>query len=105
MNIPNNTRFGTCWNPRPVVITLLFVIHGVLGLRTIGAMSPTYDEALHLYAGYAALKKDAYTVNIAHSPPLAQMWSALPLLPFDLSVPLEVSHGVLVVESEGDAYI
>ena len=40
--------------------------------------SATFDEPLHLTAGYAALASGDYRMDISH-PPLVRMWASLPL--------------------------
>lgn len=44
--------------------------------------SATFDEPLHLLAGYAAVQAGDFRVDPTH-PPLARMWAALPLLVVD----------------------
>jgi len=48
----------------------------------------TYDEAIHLAAGYGYLKTGEYRFNVEH-PPLGKILAALPLLPLKPHVPLE----------------
>lgn len=55
----------------------------VLSLSASGRKSPTFDEAVHLYAGYAYLKWGDFRINPEH-PPLAKMWAALPLMVMNL---------------------
>jgi hypothetical protein len=45
--------------------------------------SPTYDESIHLFAGYSYLKWGDYRINPEH-PPLVKMLAALPLMALDL---------------------
>ncbi|HEX4048365.1 MAG TPA: hypothetical protein VH309_11050 [Elusimicrobiota bacterium] len=51
-----------------------------LGRALIGASSPTYDEPVHLAAGYTDLVDGRYRLNALDHPPLGEMWAALPLL-------------------------
>ena len=53
---------------------------------TVVQKSPTFDEPIHLYAGYSHLKWGDFRVNPEH-PPLAKVLAALPLLV------VEVNHG------------
>src|SRR5215475_2653488 len=66
-----------------LVISLAFVL--VL-LGTINRLSPTFDEPVHVLAGYSYLKWKDYRVNPEH-PPLAKTMAALPLLAFDIKDP------------------
>lgn len=63
------------------VLTLIFV---ALSLASIAYKSPTYDETVHLFAGYSYLKWGDYRVNPEH-PPLVKMLAAAPLLALDLN--------------------
>jgi hypothetical protein len=51
----------------------------VLSLGSIQQKSPTYDETIHLFAGYAYLRWGDYRINPEH-PPLVKMIAAAPLL-------------------------
>ena len=62
------------------VLPLVFV---GLSLSSILQKSPTYDETIHLFAGYSYLKWGDFRVNPEH-PPLVKMLAALPLLALDL---------------------
>jgi hypothetical protein len=50
-----------------------------LQLGSTRANSATFDEPVHLAAGYLALTRADYGFDITH-PPLLRMWAALPLL-------------------------
>jgi len=63
-----------------LIIIILLFIHFFCGLNTINKLSPTYDEPLHLTAGYSYLKTNIYYLNIYDHPPLAEMIGAIPLL-------------------------
>jgi hypothetical protein len=52
----------------------------LLGRALIRASSPTYDEPVHLAAGYTDLVDGRYRLNAMDHPPLGEMWAALPLL-------------------------
>ncbi|OGR46008.1 MAG: hypothetical protein A2X37_09485 [Elusimicrobia bacterium GWA2_66_18] len=51
-----------------------------LGLGSIRSTCATYDEPVHLAAGYTDLVQGRYRLNAMDHPPLAEMWAALPLL-------------------------
>lgn len=51
-----------------------------LGRGLIVSSSATYDEPVHLAAGYTDLVHGRYRLNAMDHPPLAEMWAALPLL-------------------------
>jgi len=63
------------------VLPLIFV---VLSLGSVAHKSPTYDETVHLFAGYSYLKWGDYRANPEH-PPLVKMLAAAPLLALDLN--------------------
>ena len=67
-----------------LILLLLFFVQG---LFFIGANSPTYDEAMHLAAGYSYLAKRDFRIN-PENPPLNKELVTLPLfliyrLPFN----------------------
>ena len=67
-----------------LLLVLFFIIQGIF---FIGANSPTYDEAMHLAAGYSYLAKRDFRIN-PENPPLNKELVALPLfliyrLPFN----------------------
>jgi len=74
---PPKNRFT---NGRVFIVCLLLAIHAVLGIQTIRFLSPTYDEPVHLAAGYSFLKTGDYRMNAFANAPLAQLWAALPQL-------------------------
>ena len=53
-----------------------------LGLGFIRSAAPTYDEPVHLASGYTGLRTGRF-LNAMDPPPLAEMWSAAALLPFE----------------------
>lgn len=61
-------------------ILLAILAASLLGLGQIRASSATYDEPVHLAAGYTDLVHGRYRLNAMDHPPLAEMWAALPLL-------------------------
>ncbi|MBN1622567.1 MAG: glycosyltransferase family 39 protein [Endomicrobiales bacterium] len=61
-------------------VLLLFIINIVFSLSTITYLSPTYDEHIHLTAGYSYWNTKDYRLNAFDHPPLAEMWAAIPLI-------------------------
>jgi hypothetical protein len=59
------------------------VIFVVLSVGSVLQKSPTFDETVHLFAGYSYLRWGDYRVNPEH-PPLVKMLAAAPLLALDL---------------------
>ncbi|MDX6767888.1 MAG: glycosyltransferase family 39 protein [Elusimicrobiota bacterium] len=57
-----------------------FALCALLGAGLIRASGPTYDEPVHLAAGYTDLVRGCCRLNTMDHPPLAEMWAALPLL-------------------------
>lgn len=69
--------------PRATLIAALVIsvlVPVVLGTGLIRASSATYDEPVHLAAGYKDIVEGRYQLNALDHPPLAEMWAALPLL-------------------------
>lgn len=52
----------------------------LLGEPFLRAAGPTYDEPVHLAAGWTDLVDGRYRLNALDHPPLAEMWAALPVL-------------------------
>ncbi|HUK39587.1 MAG TPA: hypothetical protein VLX11_01035, partial [Candidatus Acidoferrales bacterium] len=69
-----------------LLVVLFLGLFTALALGTIKRQSPTFDEPLHLLAGYSYLKWGDYRVNPEH-PPLAKILGALPLLALDVKDP------------------
>lgn len=55
------------------------LVYGTLEIASGRALSATWDEPIHLAAGYAALETGDYRVDLSH-PPFMRLWAALPLL-------------------------
>jgi hypothetical protein len=73
----------------PVLVSIALAIglaFMLVLLGTIKELSPTFDEPVHVVAGYSYLKWGDYRVNPEH-PPLAKALAALPLLAFDIKDP------------------
>jgi tetratricopeptide (TPR) repeat protein len=71
-----------------LVLALFMGVFSLLTLTSARQKSPTFDEPTHLFAGYSYLKWADFRVNPEH-PPFAKLWSALPLLAFDIQDPRE----------------
>lgn len=67
-------------------IALFIVVFGLISIGSLRQKSPTVDEPIHLLSGYASLKWGDYRANPEH-PPLAKLWTALPLLALDIKDP------------------
>src|SRR5271166_3344357 len=67
----------------PVVVSLAAIV-GVLEFRSAIGETQTWDEGIHISAGYSYLAFGDYSWNVEH-PPLVKMMSALPLLRMGLS--------------------
>jgi hypothetical protein len=68
-----------------VVLALFLFFFFLISLTTALQKSPTYDEPLHLFAGYSYLKWGDFRVNPEH-PPLAKVLAALPMLAADVDI-------------------
>jgi hypothetical protein len=62
-----------------LLVTVFFLISSSASLQK----SPTYDEPVHLFAGYAYLRWSDFRINPEH-PPLAKMLAALPLVAMNI---------------------
>lgn len=62
--------------------------HIYLAEGSIATYSPTYDEPVHLTAGYTAWKESRYQYNGAGHPPFSEMWAAFPLLFLNPIIPV-----------------
>ena len=74
---------------RGIVIALLVLIAAQLFLST-RQESQTFDESIHLYAGFEYWKHRDFGRNPEH-PPLAKMIAAAPLLPLALKEPAPIA--------------
>lgn len=59
--------------------------HLYAGISFIRSAAPTFDEGVHLVAGYSYLKSGRFIMELTGHPPLSEALSALPLLGFNLS--------------------
>jgi 4-amino-4-deoxy-L-arabinose transferase-like glycosyltransferase len=72
---------------RNVAILAAFaLLYSILQFNSYTRRSATWDEPMHLTAGYVALTKGDYRVDTTH-PPFLRMWSALPLLLMEVREP------------------
>ena len=62
----------------PAVAAILAIV-GTLEVRSAMGETQTWDEGIHISAGYSYLTLGDYSWNVEH-PPLVKMVSALPLL-------------------------
>ena len=65
-----------------IAVVLISLVFFLLSFSAALQKSPTYDEPVHLFAGYAYLKWGDLRINPEH-PPLAKALAALPLLAVD----------------------
>ncbi|MBI3564938.1 MAG: glycosyltransferase family 39 protein [Elusimicrobia bacterium] len=66
--------------PLAAAVLLSVLAASLLGAGPIRSTGPTYDEPVHLAAGYTDLVHGRYRLNALDHPPLGEMWAALPLL-------------------------
>ena len=72
-----------------ILVMAFLITHFILGYQTIKVISPTFDEPVHLAAGYSYLKADDYRYNSQDHPPFAKMVAAIPLLFLDAALPIQ----------------
>jgi tetratricopeptide (TPR) repeat protein len=65
-----------------LVLATFVVLFTTLEVYSYRQKSATWDEPIHLTAGYLAAARGDYRVDPSH-PPLLRMWAALPLLGMD----------------------
>ncbi len=76
---------STSWEFWLILATVVMVA-GALEWRSAAGETQTWDEGIHISAGYAYLTRGDFRWNQEH-PPLAKMLAALPLLPMGLELP------------------
>jgi hypothetical protein len=69
-----------------LAVAALALTSGVLQIRSALQEDQTWDEAMHLTAGFQYWRTGDFTRNSQH-PPLAKLWAALPLLGMDVVLP------------------
>ena len=62
------------------IAALGLLVFSGLGTAFIRASGPTYDEPVHLAAGYTDIVDGRYRLNARDHPPFGEMWASLPLL-------------------------
>lgn len=77
---------GDSWQASAVVLSVFALLFSLITVTGFLQKSPTFDEPIHLFAGYSYLKWGDFRANPEH-PPLAKLWAALPLLAFELNDP------------------
>lgn len=71
------------YSGRAIGVGFLLIVFCLLSSTAARQKSPTFDEPLHLFAGYSYLKWGDFRINPEH-PPLAKTLAALPLLGLDI---------------------
>jgi len=89
-----------------IVVVGTFALYLILvALTSIAEKSPTHDEPLHLFAGYAYLKWGDFRVNPEH-PPLAKALAAFPLIMHDsLAVQINRAERDFVQQDRDSAWV
>jgi hypothetical protein len=85
------------------VLAVFAAVFITLSVASHSRMSATWDEPMHLAAGYMALAEGDHRVDPSH-PPFIRMWAALPLLAMDVNVDRAALSRASAPESTGDAY-
>ena len=67
------------------VLTLFAFVFVGLQIASFTQKSATWDESIHLTAGYSALALGDYRIDPTH-PPFLRMWAALPLLAMGVGI-------------------
>jgi hypothetical protein len=75
-----------------LIVALMMSIFVVSGLNTINNLSPTFDEPIHILAGYSYLKTWNFYINIYDHPPLNEMLGCIPLLFYKLKIPFKTEN-------------
>ena len=66
-----------------VIVASFSLVFYLISSMAARRKSPTYDEPVHLFAGYSYLKWGDFRINPEH-PPLAKVLAALPLLALEI---------------------
>ena len=74
-----NAKVGRSVVSSIVVLSSFALYFALVSLTSMAQKSPTHDEPLHLFAGYAYLKWGDFRINPEH-PPLAKALAAIPLM-------------------------
>lgn len=86
---------------RTVVVLAFILVFGLISITSFLQKSPTFDETVHLFAGYSYLRWGDFRTNPEH-PPLAKILAALPLLAFDINDPRPASSQWNLISKEKD---
>src|SRR5579864_4836041 len=73
-----------------LLVSGIVLAAGTLEVSSALGETQTWDEGIHISAGYAYLTRGDYRWNVEH-PPLAKLMSALPLTMFHLQLPVAES--------------
>ena len=73
-------------------VACVAAVAGSLEIRSALAETQTWDEGIHISAGYTYLLRGDFSWNMEH-PPLVKLVSALPLTRLHLDVPAPVFQG------------
>ena len=74
------------------LVFIMLLVHGVLGMTSMGRKSPTFDEPLHMTAGYSYWAYNDYRIQPENGN-LPQRWVALPFLISPPHFPLKQGNG------------
>src|SRR5438045_7834256 len=69
-----------------MAVGALVLLYALLSISALFLKSPTYDEPMHLFAGYSYIRWGDFRANTEH-PPLVKIWAALPLLTMKIEDP------------------
>lgn len=96
---------GHNWGSRrlasPIILCCFVLLFAILTITSSLGKSPTFDETVHLFAGYSYLKWGDFRTNPEH-PPLAKMLAALPLLTLNIKDPRPSSPHWDLISKEKD---
>lgn len=79
VSIFERLRNGIIRHKISFVLLVFLVLYASLQFHSLTTKSGTYDEPIHLTAGYLALAHQDYRIDATH-PPLLRMWAAIPML-------------------------
>jgi len=83
----------------PPVAAVMLLAMGTIQFHTAGLEAQTFDEAVHMAAGYSYWTTGDYRLNQEH-PPLAKLLSAVPLLFMGLRFDTSINGWTLPEQSE-----
>src|SRR5215469_13746772 len=90
--LPAGSRLSKSISSRSanIIAIALLAVMAVLLVSSVRQESQTFDESIHLYAGFENWKHADFGKNPEH-PPLVKLLAALPLLPMGLHEPPAIS--------------